>query len=311
MKFLQAGHELVILDNLSNSDGDVIQKISEITGKTPVFVEWDITDVSVLKNIFETYSLEGVIHFAGLKSVWVSCDDPFSYYQNNIFGTINLLKMMDTYDVRKMIFSSSATVYDALHDQAPFSETSRTGHTTNPYGTTKFVIEQILSDMCTWKQMDITALRYFNPIGAHSSGLLGEDPSDIPTNLLPVMMQVSDGSRDELTIFGDDYDTPDGTCIRDYIHVVDLADAHMQAREQLAQGYEVYNVGTWTGTSVQEMVQHMETITQKAFPHTVAPRRNGDIAVSVADVSKIQQKLWWTATLSVEQGIQDALRKLW
>ncbi len=233
-----------------------------------------------------------MIHFAGLKSVGDSCADPFAYYDSNIVGTMNLLMVMDEHDVRQLIFSSSATVYDSGAETAPFGEQMRTGRTTNPYGTTKFVIEQLLMDMSNRKNMHIVSLRYFNPIGAHPSGLIGEDPSDTPTNLLPVIMEVVEGARDVLQIYGDDYETPDGTCIRDYIHVVDLAQAHMAALGALDQsGYQVYNVGTGRGTSVTEMVDIVQRVGDVTVPVDMVSRRDGDVDIAVADVAEITHKL--------------------
>jgi len=310
VELLQAWHEVVIFDNLANSDLDVLDKIAQITDKKPKFVQGDIRDLTALQNVFSTWDIDWVIHFAGLKAVWVSCEDPFGYYDNNILGTINLLRVMDQHNVRNMIFSSSATVYDASQEVAPFGEDMRCWQTTNPYGTTKYIIEQLLQDMCHRKDMKITSLRYFNPVGAHPSWLIGEDPSDIPTNLLPIMMDVVQWKREQLEIYGNDYDTIDGTCIRDFIHVVDLAQAHMVARDGLGKQtwYEYYNVWTWSGSSVSQMVTLCQDITWKPFPHTFVWRRDGDVAVSIADVSKIKDTLWREAKLSSEDALTDALR---
>ena len=310
VELLQAGHEVVILDNLVNSNANVVDAIHQITGKKPVLIEGDLLDMAVMERVFADHDIDAVIHFAGLKAVGISCQDPFAYYDNNILGTTNLLRVMDKHEVRKLIFSSSATVYDAAASQAPFAEDAPTGNTTNPYGTTKFVIEQLLKDMSNWKEMDVIALRYFNPVGAHSSGLIWEDPSDVPTNLLPVIMEVVEGKREQLSIFGDDYNTPDGTCIRDYIHVVDLASAHLAAVDALTEqaAYRVYNVGTGNGTSVAEMVAIVNTAADTSIPTQVVPRRSGDIAVAVAQVHKIQKDLWREAKLGVKEAVEDAMR---
>ena len=300
----------MIFDNFANADPQVVHKIENICWVRPAVIQWDIRDLDQLQALFSPHKIDTVIHFAGLKSVGVSCSDPFEYYDNNIVGTMNLLRAMDVHDVKKLIFSSSATVYDATHEQAPFAEDARTGYTTNPYGTTKFVIEQLLRDMAAWKEMNIVSLRYFNPVGAHPSGLIGEDPSDIPTNLLPVLMEVVEGKREEVQIFGDDYDTQDGTCLRDYIHVVDLAKAHVAAYEALQQSsrYRVYNVGTWVWTSVQEMVELVRSSSGSPLPTKIVARRSWDVPVAVAQVHKIQQELWRKAELTVADAIEDALR---
>jgi len=310
VELIQAGHEVILFDNLVNSADTVVDAIQEITGKKPTLIKGDLRDEAILEKMFREHQIEAVIHFAGLKAVWISCEDPFEYYDNNLIGTINLLRVMDKHNVRKCIFSSSATVYDASAATAPFAEDAATGNTTNPYGTTKFVIEQLLKDMANRKQMNIIALRYFNPVGAHQSGLIGEDPSDIPTNLLPVIMEVVEGKRQELQIFWDDYDTPDGTCIRDYIHVVDLAQAHLAAVDALDDDawYEIYNVGTGAGTSVSEMVTIVNEVAgvQLAIKHV--PRRSWDIAVAVAQVQKINKDLGREAKLWVKEAVEDAVR---
>ena len=310
VELLTAGHEVVIYDNLSNSDASVTTAIQEITNHRAEFIEGDLRSYEDLDRLFTEYDFDAVIHFAGLKSVGDSCADPFSYYDSNIVGTMNLLMVMDEHDVSELIFSSSATVYDSTHETAPFGEEMRTWHTTNPYGTTKFVIEQLLMDMARWKDMQIISLRYFNPVWAHPSGLLGEDPTDTPTNLLPVIMDVMEGRREVLQIFGDDYDTDDGTCVRDYIHVVDLAQAHMAALDALADGeaYRTYNVGTGVGTSVSELIQIVEQASGRSLPTESVPRRDGDVDVAVADVTKITNQLWRTAKMTVTQAVEDAIR---
>jgi len=309
IELIQAGHEVVIFDNLTNSEKWVISQIASLTETSPELVVWDLRSLDELKRVFEQHDFEAVIHFAWLKSVGVSCQDPFTYYDANIVGTMNLLALMDTYDVRKLIFSSSATVYDSVVETSPFDETMSTGNTTNPYGTTKFVIEQLLKDMANWKQMSCISLRYFNPIGAHPSGVIGEDPTDVPTNLLPVIMDVAEGKREVLHIYGNNYDTPDGTCIRDYIHVVDLAQAHMVALGALeSPWHQIYNVWTWAGTSVLQMHELVQQCADTTVPYEIVGRRDGDVPVAVAKVDKMQSQLWRSAKLSVEQAVKDALR---
>lgn len=310
VQLLDAWHEVVIFDNLANSDEAVLQNIEKITGKRADFVEADLRSYEDLERVFDAYDFDAVIHFAWLKSVWESCKDPFWYYDSNIVGTMNLLMVMDEHDVRQLIFSSSATVYDSTHETAPFAEEMRTGMTTNPYGTTKFVIEQLLRDMNNRKEMHIISLRYFNPIWAHPSGHLWEDPSEIPTNLLPVIMDVAQWTREVLQVYGTDYDTQDGTCIRDYIHVVDLAEAHMLALGALpdTEKYVTYNVGTGTGTSVQEMIDMVQRTWNLTLPIEYVTRRDGDVDVAVADVAKIKKELWWEAKLSVQQAVEDVFR---
>jgi UDP-glucose 4-epimerase len=312
VELLQQNYSCLILDNLSNSSVDVLEKIEAIAGQRPDFIQGDITDRELLHTIFDQKQIDAVIHFAWLKAVWESCQDPFKYYHQNIGGTITLLEAMQEHNVKKMIFSSSATVYDAANDEAPFHEESRTGSTTNPYGTTKFAIEQLLRDLGTWKGYEIIALRYFNPIGAHSSWLIGEDPQGIPSNLFPYLMRVATGQYESLSVYGDDYDTADGSCIRDYIHVVDLAQAHVAALEHLTisdqAGCDMINIGTGTGTSVLEMIAAVQEAVGHDIAHTIVGRRDGDIPVSVAGATKAEQVLWRKAQLTVEDAVRDGWR---
>lgn len=327
--FLEAGYNLILLDNLSNSSKDVLQKIEKITGKTPKFYQGDIQDTSILEAIFTENALDGVIHFAGLKAVGESCEEPFLYYENNILWSIRLFEVMEKFGVRNIIFSSSATVYDTAHQDAPdlitplsskergwgwgLRENSPTGNTSNPYGTTKFLIENILRDMASYKNFRVANLRYFNPIGAHESGLIGENPHDIPNNLLPYIMKVAIWELKELFVFGDDYDTPDGTGVRDYIHVVDLAQAHLKAWEYInktekeSQGFfESFNIGTGNGTSVKEMIDITQQIIGSTLAYKIAARRPWDIASAYCSPKKAEKILWWKAQKSVEQAVEDS-----
>lgn len=304
----EANYDVVIIDNLINSDIDVLDRITTSSGESPLFIKWDVRDKDFLSWVFAQYNFDAVIHFAGLKAVGTSCQQPFVYRENNIVGTMHLLEVMDIYDVRKLVFSSSATVYDISREQAPFAEDMHTGHTTNPYGTTKYVIEQLLQDMAIWKNMQIISLRYFNPIGAHPSGQLGENPSDEPTNLFPILMQIVEGKREKLVVYGDDYATKDGTCMRDYIHVMDLAEAHLVALDVMmtttTNTYDVYNVGTGNGTSVLEMITLVRDVLNVNLPYCVWSRRDGDVAVSIADVAKIKTWLGRESKFSITDAIE-------
>ncbi|MBQ8992286.1 UDP-glucose 4-epimerase GalE [Candidatus Saccharibacteria bacterium] len=310
VELIQAGYEVEILDNLYNSKESVLDKIAEITGTRPVFHKVDLLDfpgtLEVLRRGFDA-----VIHFAGLKAVAESVEKPILYYENNIGGTLNLLKAMRETGCRSLIFSSSATVYG---DQgvARLDETMETGRgITNPYGQTKFMIEQILRDVCA-ADSDFSAvlLRYFNPVGAHASGLLGEDPNGIPNNLMPIVMKVSTGEIPELSVYGDDYPTPDGTCIRDYIHVVDLAKGHLAALAKLQPGCTVYNLGSGRGTSVLEMVKAFEKASGAALPYKIVGRRAGDLAELIAVPDKALSELGWKTELSIDDAMSDTLRFL-
>ena len=315
----QKGYDLVIVDNLSNSEITVLEKLEKINGKKPLFYQTDLRDFEAVEKIFQNHEIEGVIHFAGLKAVGESCEDPFLYYENNIQASLNLFQLMGKYQVKNLVFSSSATVYDATKNLPPFSEMDAVG-TTNPYGTTKLVLEEILKDLANFKGFYVMNLRYFNPIGAHESGLIGENPQGIPNNLLPYIFKVAQGEQEYLKIFGDDYETPDGTGVRDYIHVMDVAEAHLVAYEWLKKGkslnvhqeqhwtwmFEIFNLGTGFGTSVKEMLEMVQMVTGKEIPSQIVARRSGDIAVSLANPQKAKQILGWEAKRTVLQAIKDA-----
>ena len=309
VELLNAGKEIVVLDNYSNSSPEVNARVKEITGKDFETVECDIRDEKGLHEVFSKYAIDSVIHFAGLKAVGESCQKPLEYYENNIGGTVNLLKVMAAHNVKTIVFSSSATVYGEKN-VAPFHEEMEVGGTTNPYGTTKLYIETILQDL--WKsdnEWSVSILRYFNPIGAHSSGRIGESPNGIPNNLMPYISQVAVGKREKLSVFGDDYETEDGTGVRDYIHVVDLALGHVVALERATKinACEVFNLGTGKGVSVLELVHAFEEATGVKVPYVIAPRRPGDIATSYSDASKAERVLGWKAT----RNAFDACRDTW
>lgn len=309
VELLKAGKEIIIIDNFSNSKPEVLDKIKQITGKEFKFYELDYLDREKLEKVFEENKIEAVLNFAGYKAVGESVQKPIEYYTNNISGCLILLDVMRKYGVKKFIFSSSATVYGDP-EKVPITEESKTGGTTNPYGTTKLFIEQILKDIYvsdnTW---DICILRYFNPVGAHESGLIGEEPKGIPNNLMPYVVRVASGQLKELSVFGNDYNTPDGTGVRDYIHVVDLAKGHVAALEKLDKeqnGMYIYNLGTGTGYSVLDMVKAFEKSTGKKVPYKIAPRRQGDIATCYAEPKKAKEELGWTATKTLEDMCKDS-----
>ena len=311
IELINSGYEVEILDNLSNSKKSVLDSIEQITGVKPVFHQLDLLDASSLNQLFKNGNFDAVIHFAGLKAVAESVEKPLEYYHNNITGTLNLLTAMRDYSVKKLIFSSSATVY-GLQETTKFTEDSPTGiNITNPYGQTKFMIEQILQDFSVaYPDFDITIFRYFNPVGAHSSGLIGENPNDIPNNLMPIIMKVYTGEISELSVYGDDYDTPDGSGMRDFIHVVDLAKGHVAAMEASHPGVSVYNLGTGKATSVLEMIKAFEKISGQPLPHKIAPRRPGDVAICYADPSKAEKELNWHAELTIDDAMKDTLNYL-
>lgn len=309
VELLNAGKEIVIVDNFSNSSPKALEAIKKITGKDFKFYEIDYKDREKLEKVFEENKIESVINFAGFKAVGESTKKPLEYYHNNITGAIVLLDTMRKYGCKKFIFSSSATVYGDP-EVIPLTEECKIGGTTNPYGTTKLYIEQILKDLYasdnTW---DICILRYFNPVGAHESGLIGEEPQGIPNNLMPYIVRVANGTYKELSVFGNDYNTPDGTGVRDYIHVVDLAKGHVKALEKLdkeGEGLFIYNLGTGTGYSVLDMVKAFEKATGKAVAYKIAPRRPGDIATCYADPKKAKEELGWTADKSLEDMCRDS-----
>lgn len=309
VELLNAGKEVIIVDNFSNSKPEVLEAIKKITGKEFKFYNIDYMDREKLEEVFEENEIEAVLNFAGYKAVGESVKEPIKYYTNNISGALVLLDTMKKYNVKKFIFSSSATVYGEP-EKMPITEECKTGGTTNPYGTTKLFIEQILKDIYasdnTW---DICILRYFNPIGAHESGLLGEDPQGIPNNLMPYIVRVAAGELKELSVFGNDYKTHDGTGVRDYIHVVDLAKGHVLALNKLekeGQGLYIYNLGTGTGYSVLDIVKAFEKATGVKVPYKIAPRRPGDIAMCYADPTKAYKELGWKATKTLEDMCRDS-----
>ena len=311
VELLNEGREIVIIDNFSNSKPEVLEKIKEITKKDFKFYEVDYLDRKALEKVFEENEIDAVMNFAGYKAVGESVKKPLEYYENNISGAVVLLQTMKKYNVKKFIFSSSATVY-GNPEIIPITEDSKTGGTTNPYGTTKIFIEQILQDLYnsdnTW---DISILRYFNPVGAHESGLIGEEPQGIPNNLMPYIVRVAAGQLEQLSVFGNDYDTHDGTGVRDYIHVVDLAKGHIKALEKLEKeetGIYVYNLGTGTGYSVLDMVKAFEEATGQPVNYKIVDRRPGDIATCYANPEKAKRELGWEATKTLRDMCQDSWR---
>ena len=311
VELLNAGREIVIIDNFSNSKPEVLDNIKKITGKDFKFYNINYLDRKELEKVFEENKIEAVLNFAGYKAVGESVKKPLEYYENNISGALVLLETMKKYGVKKFIFSSSATVYGEP-ERIPITEDCKIGGTTNPYGTTKLFIEQILQDLYksdnTW---DIAILRYFNPVGAHESGLIGEEPQGIPNNLMPYIVRVASGELEQLSVFGNDYDTPDGTGVRDYIHVVDLAKGHLKALEKLEkeqQGIYIYNLGTGIGYSVLDMVKAFEEATGKKVNYKIAPRRVGDIAMCYSNPEKAKKELSWEATKTLKDMCQDSWR---
>lgn len=307
VELLSEGYGIVIADNLSNSKEAAVDRIEKITGKKVTFYNVDICDYDALSGVFRENDIEAVIHFAGLKAVGESVRKPLEYYTNNIYGTLVLLKVMRENNCKKIVFSSSATVY-GMNNKAPYTEDMPTS-ATNPYGYTKVMIEQILHDVCVAdSDFSVVALRYFNPIGAHSSGLLGEDPNGIPNNLVPYIAQVASGRLEQLSVYGDDYDTPDGTGVRDYIHVMDLAAGHVCAIDYAMKnkGFEPVNLGTGKGSSVLEVVAAYEKACGKPIPKKIAERRAGDIAACYADASKAKEIFGWEAKSDIVQMCADS-----
>ena len=311
IELLAAGYEPVIADNFDNSNREVLNRLRTITGQDIPCVELDLNDRAALERLFDEYDFDGVIHFAGLKAVGESVAQPLRYYHTNVGSTLTLCETMQKYGVRTLVFSSSATVY-GNPEELPLQEISPVGHDlTNPYGWSKFMIEQILTGLgASDPSWHITILRYFNPIGAHASGLIGEDPSGIPNNLLPYVAQVAVGRRDAIHVFGDDYDTADGTGVRDYIHVVDLARGHVAALQHppADSPVEAYNLGTGKGTSVLELISAFEKACGKPLPRQIEPRRPGDIAACYADASKAERQLGWKAEKTIDDMCVDAWR---
>lgn len=309
LSLLARGDDVVVLDNLSNASRESISRVEQLTGKRAAFCEGDVLDRACLRDIFASHDITAVIHFAALKAVGESTRKPLEYYQNNVSGTLVLLEEMRTAGINQFIFSSSATVY-GVDAPVPYVETTPIGGTTSPYGTSKLMVEQILRDYAaaspTFKTI---ALRYFNPVGAHESGQIGEDPNGIPNNLLPYIAQVAIGRLDKLRIFGDDYPTEDGTGVRDYIHVMDVAEGHLKALDHLnaIEGYKAYNLGAGKGYSVLEMVKAFEKASGRPIPYETSPRRDGDLAAFWSDATLADKELGWR----VSRGIDEMMRDTW
>jgi UDP-glucose 4-epimerase len=304
---LEAGHNVIVADNLSNSKISVLEKIKQITGKEVIFYQVDVTDESAVESLFKQHKLDGVIHFAGMKAVGESVEKPLAYYFNNVVSTMVLASACLKYHVNRFVFSSSATVYG--DNKVPFVETMNLLPTTNPYGETKAMSERILTDIAKANpSFSVSLLRYFNPVGAHVSGLIGEAPNGIPNNLMPYVTQVAKGKLNKLRVFGNDYPTVDGTGVRDYIHVVDLAEGHVAAIENLTDGINIYNLGTGRGTSVLELIKAFEEANDIMVPYEIVDRRQGDIAFSYANASKAERELNWTAKKDVVDMCRDAWR---
>lgn len=313
VELIEAGYEVEILDNLYNSKLEVLDNIEKITDTRPKFYQVDLCNKDAVEKVFAENKFQTVMHFAGLKAVAESVREPLKYYENNVGGTFNLLDAMLKNNVNEIIFSSSATVY-GVQKTPKYVETMTTGtHISSPYGKTKHMIEEILKDVVASNPgFRASILRYFNPIGAHRSGLIGENPNDIPNNLMPIIMKVATGEISELSVYGNDYDTLDGTCVRDYIHVVDLAKGHLKAMEKLESGerVQVYNLGAGKGVSVLEIVKAFSKASKKALPYKVVGRRDGDLAEFYADPSRAEQDLGWKAELTIEDAMADTLRYL-
>lgn len=310
LALLQSGMDVVVLDNLSNSSVESLERVGRLAGRTPVFVQGDIRDATLLRRLFAEHTVNAVLHFAGLKAVGESVAQPLRYYDNNVHGSQVLLQSMADAGIFNFVFSSSATVYGEPA-QMPISETCPVGQPTNPYGRSKLMVEDILRDLAVSDpRWAFAILRYFNPVGAHESGLIGEDPNGIPNNLLPYIAQVAGGKLPELAVFGNDYPTPDGTGVRDYIHVVDLASGHLSALQalQTRTGAHVWNLGTGQGYSVLDMVRALEAASNRPVPYHFAPRRPGDIAICYAEPSKAEKELSWKAKRGLAEMMRDAWR---
>ncbi len=309
LALLERGDDVVVLDNLCNASEESLRRVAQLAGKSASFVEGDVRDRQCLQKLFAEHSVTEVIHFAALKAVGESTRMPLEYYDNNVSGTVVLLEEMRNAGIMNFIFSSSATVYGE-NAPVPYVETTPIGGTTSPYGTSKVMIEQVLQDFSKADpNFNTIALRYFNPVGAHPSGKIGEDPAGIPNNLLPYIAQVAIGKLDQLGVFGDDYDTPDGTCQRDYIHVVDLAEGHLKALDHLknAKGYRAYNLGAGKGYSVLEMIKAFEKACGKPVSYVIKPRRSGDLPAFWADPSLAERELGW----KVSRGLDEMMRDTW
>ena len=310
IELIKAGYDVVVVDNLYNSKREALKRTAELSGKQVPFYECDIRDKAGLSKVFSEEKIDAVIHFAGLKAVGESCQKPLEYYDNNIGGTLTLCEVMKEFGCKKLVFSSSATVY-GMNNVSPLKETMPTGGTTNPYGTTKYMIEIILSDLFKAdNEWSISLLRYFNPIGAHESGRIGEDPNGIPNNLMPYISQVAIGKLPCLSVYGNDYDTPDGTGVRDYIHVVDLALGHVKAVERVLgkSGLDIYNLGTGIGYSVLDVINAFEKASGIKINYKIVDRRPGDIATCYSDPSKAYNELGWKAERGLEQMCADSWR---
>ncbi|WP_075988273.1 UDP-glucose 4-epimerase GalE [Vibrio fluvialis] len=310
VQMIAAGMTPIMVDNLCNAKAEVLNRIEALTGVRPAFYQGDIRDEAFLDSVFAKHDVQAVIHFAGLKAVGESVSKPIEYYDNNVNGTLVLVRSMRKAGVKSLVFSSSATVYGDPQI-VPITETSSTGATTNPYGRSKYMVEQCLADLVVAEpEWSITLLRYFNPVGAHPSGTMGEDPQGIPNNLMPFIAQVAVGRREKLAVFGNDYATPDGTGVRDYIHVMDLADGHIAALQAVGTqaGLHIYNLGTGKGSSVLDMVNAFSQACGKAVPYEICPRRPGDIAECWASTEKAQHELGWQAKLSLADMTADTWR---
>lgn len=301
VELLANGHSPIVVDNLNNSSEEALRRVEQITGSSIPFYNLTVQDEPALRAVFKQHSFDAIIHFAGYKAVGESVEQPLKYYTNNIDSTLVLMKVAQEFGVNKIIFSSSATVYGDS-TELPLKETSQTGiGITNPYGRTKYMLEEILRDIATANPaLEVTLLRYFNPVGAHESGLIGEDPNGAPQNLLPFVSQVAVGKREKVFVFGDDYETVDGTGMRDYIHVVDLARGHVAALEHSQPGTHIYNLATGRGTSVLELIHAFETACGKQIPYEIVERRPGDVASSYADPTLAKQALGWTAQYTID-----------
>ena len=311
IELINKGYDPIIFDNLYNSKLEVLDRIKKITGKKPKFIKGDLLKKSDLEKLFKENDFDSVIHFAGLKAVGESVELPLNYYENNVAGTVNLLEAMKKHNVKEIVFSSSATVY-GIQDDPKFVETMRTGiDIPSPYGRTKYMIEEIMKDLAVAEpDFKIALLRYFNPIGNHPSGLIGEDPNGIPNNLMPIIMRVHDGRIKELAIYGDDYDTPDGTCLRDYIHVVDLSKGHIAVVENMKPGVSIYNLGSGKPSSVKTIIKSFEEASGEKLPYHIDERRPGDLAQFWADATKIKEELGWETKLTIDDAMRDTLKFL-
>ncbi|KYM77241.1 putative UDP-glucose 4-epimerase [Atta colombica] len=316
LELVQAGLRVVVIDNLINAHKDLnsekpesLLRVEKLTNKSIIYIDCDITNINDLRSVFQKHTFHCVIHFAALKAVGESCQKPLEYYKTNVSGTINLLEVMRENNVKRFIYSSSATVY-GIPEQLPLVEDMKTGNCTNPYGKTKFMVEEILKDLCTSdKEFSVISLRYFNPVGAHPSGEIGEDPNGIPNNLMPYIAQVSVGKRDTLYIYGNDYNTPDGTGVRDYIHIMDLAIGHMKAvkyqKTRNPTGFKPINLGSGKGYSVLQVIHAFEKASAQKIPYKIVERRPGDVSTSYADASIANKELDWTATKNLDDMCAD------